>query len=52
MVKKPHNCIFLSSQFFESARYKNAYDFYQEYLFFIIPFAAITGLNCPDNKLG
>ena len=28
--KKLQNCIYLSSRFFESARYKNAYNFCQE----------------------
>ena len=49
--KKPQNCIFLSSRFFESVRYRNANNFYQEWYFFIIPFAAVIGLNCPNKKL-
>ena len=49
-LQKPQNCIFLSSLFFESVHYKNAYIFDQEWYFFIIPFLAVTGLNCPDKK--
>ena len=52
IIKKPQNCVYLSSRFFESACYRNAYNFYQEYYFVIIPFEAVTGLNCPDKKVG
>ena len=54
MVKKPsknHKIAFISVRDFSKVRVtKKAYNFYQDF-FFIIPFAAVTGLSCPDKKL-
>ena len=46
---KTQNCIFCFV--FLKVCYENAYNFDQEWYFFIIVYAAVTGLNCPDKNL-